>query len=421
MERQNRLLTGLATVLLVLVAIAVFGRKPEDKPTDPDAPAERKLFEKLDKETVQGLTLKTATSTLTFAKADGAWKMTSPKEILVEDRKVTEIVDRFASLKVQEEGFDGDLAAFGLDEANRVEVLIAAGDGTTLTVYVGKDAPVGYRSYIAQSATGPALLAASKVGDIVNRGPDDFRSKDVWRVSTATASRITLEDAGKSLSLRKDDHGWWLADGPRAKTSTVEDWLARAAYLRADSFLDGADPATIGLAPATQRITIEDGDGTHVLELGTRDADGVAVRSEGNTVRVGGEAIGDLVKLSGWEDTALLPVRRDKIDGVEITLGAKTGRWTKTDGAWKDATGADAAGVDALLDAISDATVDRSVVTAAEGSWGSVTLTEGEMGKESVTFAQETAGGRVGKDASGGPGFLVPAATLSALDAALPK
>ncbi len=420
MERQNRLLTALATVLLVLVAIAVFGRKPEDKPTDPDAPAERKLFEKLDKDTVQGLTLKSAGQTLTFAKEDGVWKMTAPKALIVEEQRVKEIVDRFASLKVQEEGFNGDLAAFGLDESSRVEVIIAAGDGTTSTVYVGKDAPVGYRSYVAQLAAGPALLASSKVGDIVNRGPDDFRSKDVWRVSTSTTSRVTIEDAGRTVTLRKDDHGWWMADGPRASTSAVEDWLARAAYLRADSFLDGVDPSTVGLAPAAQRITIEDGDGTSVLELGLRDADGVAARSGTSILRIGGDTA-DLVTLTGWEDKALLPVRRAQIDGVEITLGARTARYTKADGAWKDASGADVPGVDALLDAINDATADRTVVTTAEGSWGSITLTEGEAGRESVTLAQIIGGGRVGKDGAGGPGFLVPDATITAIEAALPK
>jgi integrase/recombinase XerC/integrase/recombinase XerD len=173
--RQNQLLSVLATILLILVAIAVYTDKPEKDAADPDAPAQHELFA-FDADGAQSLTLQSASGTLSFAKAEGVWKMTAPREIAVEERRVTEIIDRIDGLKVQDKSFDGALKDFGLDEAARVTVTIGTADGKTLTVYVGRDAPAGYRGYVAEKPEGPALLASSRVNELVARTADDFRA-----------------------------------------------------------------------------------------------------------------------------------------------------------------------------------------------------------------------------------------------------
>jgi hypothetical protein len=424
-ERQNRLLTILATVLLVLVAIAVFAKKPDEDAGDPDAPAQRDLFE-LEADTVQSLTLVNAAGSLSFAKADGAWKMTAPREGPVEERRVTEIVDRIADLKVQEKGFDGALADFGLDEAARVTVTVGTGDGKTLTLYVGRDAPVGYRGYVAESADGPALLASSRVSELVKRTPDDFRSKEPWKLSTATARRIRIEDTAAAgptaVVLRKDDHGWWLGDdGPRASTEAVDEWLSRASLLRAESFLDGVDPATVGLVAPTTSIVVEDDAGTHTLTLGQRDEAGVAARTDAGLVRFGADGV-DLVKLDGWVADGLLPIRRTQLDGVDVKLGPKAAQFTRGDGGWLDAQGAETPLADALLEALEAAKADRTgAPVALTETWGAITLKEGGDRSEGLTIGQELpAGGRAAKDNAGGPPFRLPPETLTALSAALP-
>ncbi|MDP2313248.1 MAG: DUF4340 domain-containing protein [Pseudomonadota bacterium] len=411
----------LATVLLVLVAIVVFAKKPEEDAGDPDAPAQRKLFS-FEADTVESLTLVNASGTLSFAKADGAWKMTAPKEAAVEERRVTEIVDRLADLKVQEKGFDGALADFGLDDAARVTVTVGTGDGTSLTLYVGRDAPVGYRGYVAEKAEGPALLASSRVGELVKRTPDDFRAKEPWVVQTNSARRIRIEDGGRVVVLRKDDHGWWLGDeGPRASTEAVEEWVSRASLLRAESFLDGVDPASVGLAPPATIIVIEDEAGTHTLRLGTRDDAGVAAQTDAGLVRFGADGI-DLVKVDGWLAEGLLPIRRAQLDVVDVTLGSKSARFTRADGGWTDANGAETPIADKLLAALEAAKADRTVEPVAlTQEWGRITLSEGESRSEGLTIGQELpAGGRAAKDTAGGPAFRIPAEDLAALAAALP-
>ncbi len=412
----------LATVLLVLVAIVVFGKKPDDTPSDPDAPPERRLFEGLEADNAQSLTIVNPSGTLTFTKRDADWTMTAPTEMAVEQRRVDEIVDRFASLKVQEEGLPGELASFGLDDAGRITVTIGTKDGKTLTAYVGRDAPVGYRSYVADNAEGPALLASSKVGDLVRRTADDFRSKEVWKVSSGTARRIRIEEGADAVVLRKDDHGWWIGDeGPRAADTEVENWLTRASFLRAESFLDGVAPATVGLEPPAAKLIVEDDAGTHTIELGTRDEAGVVARAGGQIVRLGTDAA-ELLKRDGWASGSLMPVRRAQVDTIEITLGEKSARYTKADGAWKDAAGAEATAAEEVLDALFDATADRTAVVAAPTStWGTITLAEGTTRSETVTLGQELPeGGRAAKETAGGPPFRVPAETITALVGAIP-
>ncbi len=422
MERQNRLMTVLASILLVLVAIAVFATKPDtDDAVDPDAPPERKLFA-FEADEALSLKLVNASGTLTFEKQSGTWTLTAPRAAPVEERRVTEILDRIAGLKAQERSFERNLVDFGLDEAQRVRVDIGLLEGKSVTLFVGRDSPIGYHSYVAEKGDGPALLASARIGDLVNRTPDDFRSKEVWKVSAATAHRIRIEDAGRSVVLRKDAHGWWLGDdGPRADAEAVDDWLPRAGMLRAETFLDGGDPLALGLQPAATTLTIDDDSGTHVLKLGNRDDSGVDAETGAGLVRLRIDAL-EVIKLEGWIASGLLPVRLVTVDTVDIQLGDKKARLTKGDTGWVDASGAASTGADALLEAIDAARGERDTEAPALGAvWGHITLSEGTNRTETITLGDLLAdGARAARDEAGGPVFRVPAESLTALAGAVP-
>ena len=421
MEKQTRLITALAVLLLVLVLIVLFGKDPDDKAdADPHEPPAHKVFEG-EKDSVQKLTLRGPDGEIAFEKDDAGWKMTAPRTVPIEQRKVTEIVDRMATLEVQERAFEGALKDYGLDDASRVEIVLGKADGTSLSLFVGRDSPVGYRSYVAQKAEGPATLATSKIGDLAHRTVNDFRSPEVWTISSGTATRVRIEDAGNVTVLRKDDHGWWIGDdGPRASEDAIQDWLSRADTLRADTFLDDADPVALGLGTPSATITVEDADGTHTLRFGSRE-DGAVVQGEGVPVRLGNEAL-ELLGSGAWTATKLLPVRRAQIDTVEVQLGEKSGRWTRAEGKWTDAAGKEATGVDELLDAIGDAASDRTAPLAMAGSWGRVVLAEGTTRREEVLFGDPIGdGARLAKETVGGPGFAIPQASIDAITAAWPR
>jgi hypothetical protein len=190
--------------------------------------------------------------------------------------------------------------------------------------------------------------------------------------------------------------------------------------LRVESFRDDADPAALGLAPPHATITVEDDAGTHTLLLGNADDTGVAAKTDAGPVHLGADAA-DLTKLDGLAYAKLVPVRKATVDTLDVQLGDATGRFLKSEDEWKDATGAASTVPDGLLSAIEAATADRSAPPPELGAtWGHVTLAEGTTRTETVTIGQELpTGGRAAKDAAGGPTFQVPAATLTALAAAL--
>lgn len=423
MERQNQLLTVLAVLLLVGVAFIVLDPKKDEMKVDvPDgAPPQHALWD-VKSEDVTKLTLTRAGEALAFEKVEGKWTMTAPRAIPIDERRVTEILDRFLSLKVEERDIAGNDADYGLDAAGQVEVAVETGTGGRHVAWVGKDATVGYRTYLREKEGGTIRLAASKVADLVQKSADDFRSRDLWTISSATARRVQLVSGSVTVVLRKDDHGWWLGDsGPRADDDAVRTWLYSVEGLRAEGFLDGVDAASVGLDSPVATVTVEDDGGTHSLAFGPPgDPAGRAARGEHGLVRLGPDTP-DPVKVEGWLATKLLPVRRIQLDRVDILMGGRSGTFTRSEGTWKNAAGETTIAVEGLLDKVDAAGGDRTpTVERPASAWGHIRLGEGESRKEEVSFGPPDGGFHVAWDAAGGPPFQVPEADLAAIAAALP-
>lgn len=415
MEKQNRLLTVLAVILLALVAVAVLWKTDdkEDAFKDPHAPPTHKLLT-VESGDVVKLSLTTGSNVLSFAKTDGTWTMTAPSEMAVEGGKVSEIVDRLIGVSVEERSLTGDAGGYGLDAAARTEVKLEKADGTAFTVYIGKDSAVGWKTYIAEKDGGPALLASTKLADLVHKSRDDFRSKDVWQVSPGTAKRVRITTSTGDVVLRKDDHGWWLGDsGPRVDEEHLQEWLDRAAGLKAHHFAE--DTAA---SDAFATLTVEDADGTHDLKLLPASDDGMRV--------AGSQAVlnadtASMVQLDGWTSGKLMPVHEAQVDRVEIQLGDKSAKFTRKDGVWLDAAGKPAQIVEGLLTAVGGAVADRTAtVPAIAVPWGKIILSEGDDRKESVVIGETVGDNRIVKDDAGGPPFTVKATDFIVLAATLP-
>lgn len=204
MERQSRLLMILSLVLLALVAVVLVDRPKEGEETGPpdhNAPPTHDLFDYKTDE-ITRLELSSPKGDTTFDKKDGKWAMVAPKVVPIESGKVASIVERLGSAKLEERPLEGALATYGLEEGARTRVTLAKADGKSFTLFVGKDAPVGYRTYVAEKADGPALTVNTRIGDLFPGGADEFRSKQLWEVSASSAKRIKLEQGPTTVVLR---------------------------------------------------------------------------------------------------------------------------------------------------------------------------------------------------------------------------
>lgn len=425
MERQNRLLTVLMIVLLLML-IPVLVKKSQDKgkddvPSDPDAPATHELFD-FEAKDVNTLTLKSASGTVRFSKDGDTWKMVEPKELAVEGRKVEEIVERFDTVKVEERELAGKLDDYGLDESHRAEVILGTSDNKTFSVFVGRDTPVGYKSYVKADEQAAPVLANTRISELAHRGMDDFRSKDIWSVSSYDARRIRIESNGQSIVLRKDGSAWWIGDdGPRADKDKVSKWLSDATALKASAFLDGQDPATLGLLNPSATITVEDEKGSSTLRFGTRDADGAVVQTaSGGLVRVGAGGVG-LLQMDSWTSDSLFNDSRYLVEGLELQFGDRSGKFIRQEGAWANAQGKPVS-VDGFLDALEATKADRSQsgLPALTDSWGRITLNLGQGAQSVFLIGQLQGDVRLVREQAGGPVFTVKQADLDALASTMP-
>lgn len=423
MERQNRLLTIVSIIFLALMAVVMLGK--DDKkhtPAEDGSPARHALFD-FKAEDISKLELTRPGDSLVFEKKDGVWSMTAPKPLTIDPARVNEIVDRFVTLEVEERDISGKDEDFGLDPAARVVLTFTGAAGKTYSVTLGKDTSVGYATYLREKDGGPVELAASKVGDLLHRTADDFRAKQIWSISPATARRIKIDAGTESVILRKDPHGWWLGDtGPRADQETVDGWLSDAGAVRVDKFLDGSTPAAAGVEPPAARISVEDDNGTQEVALGPTADDGVNAVVPNGVVHLGPEAA-KLVKLTEWSSKKLVTVRRYQVDRMEVTLGSKSIALTRKDGEWQDKDGKASAVGDALMDKLNDAPADWATpgVAAPTEAWGTIVVAEGDTRKETIHIGQALPdGSRVARDEAGGPPFRVLQADLDAIASVLP-
>ncbi len=414
MERQNRLLSILSVILLVVVAVIVLDwQRLADEPKDLDAPPSRDLFA-FESEAISRVSVKRADGELLFEREEGQWKMTKPVVALAKGSSVEAIIDRLAAVRIEDAVMSGPDADYGLDEAKRTELRLEKDDGTAFTVYIGKDTPVGYKSFAQVPGDPGTHLLDNQLATLLEKGPDDFRSKDVLAFSPGSVDRIRIVAGAVETVLRKDDTGWWLGDtGPRADGKRVADWMSAMSLLKADRFLDGQEPAALGLDNPALLVAVKDAGGTHTLRVGAADGDGANAAAADVAFRI---AAADLDKLNPgepWASARLVDTQSWKVDRVVVKLGDQSFEASRKDGAWQKPDGTAVETADTLIDAILDLAVDRSGSPTMAGSWGRVEL---GLGAEKLVVAIGDAspdGARVAKEEAGGPAFSIPAASLT--------
>jgi hypothetical protein len=222
--------------------------------------------------------------------------------------------------------------------------------------------------------------------------------------------------------LRKEGSSWWIGDsGPRADKEKVSKWLSDATALKATAFLDGQDPASLGLLNPTASITVEDDKGSTSLHFGTRDAEGTVLQTaSGGLVRAGAGAVG-LLQVSDWTSELLFNDSRYLVEGLELQLGERTGKYVRQEGAWANAQGKPV-NVDGFLEALEATAADRKQadLPALTDSWGKITISLGEGAQSVFLIGQAQGESRLVREQAGGPVFLVKQADLDKLAAALP-
>jgi hypothetical protein len=420
-DRLNRQLTLLSVVLLAVVAFLSldWDRAESEQQVDEDAPPSRALFA-YKPEAIVKVSLVQPDRTLKFEQHEGAWQMVEPVSTLAQASALTSIVERFESLRVEEKALPGKAEDYGLDEAHRVELRLEELDGTAYTVYIGLDTPVGYKTYVQVVGDDAVHTLNSKVRDLVDKAPDEFRGRDLLSFEPSSADRVRIVTSTHEVVYRKDETGWWVGDtGPRASDQQVGDYLSIVSTMKVAGFLDGRTPAELGLESPAATVSVKDASGTHTLRVGPQGADGADAAAGDIPVRVSAADLAVLLPPETWSSPRLVEAKSWKVDGVTIELGDKKLVLTRKAGSWKDAEGNDAPDASAVVDALLDLPVDRSGTATMAGDGGRVVVSLGEQKVVVKLGDPNRDGARVAREEAGGPAFLVPAASLQVLDDAV--
>jgi hypothetical protein len=309
---------------------------------------------------------------LVFAvsKATGAttWEVTAPYRGTADPVRLDELMSRILGVEVVEFAADGapDLDRYGLVEPRAVVTIRREGRDAPVVLKLGKEAGEG-RAYFVEEGE-PSVYACGREfpAAVTGLDPAALRDHNLLRVGWTKFQSIEFAHPEKGWKfLRALDH-WDLEKPERcaADQDRVADVEKALRELEATKFLEGADPASLGLASreeaaATLVLTGVDEAGNRTLLLGKRNEDG-SVPARLLPAKEGGEAPppvlvdGSFLDLmeEGWlhfRSREVLSFEPSEVRGLSRrTAGGEETYLRDHGGAWKAAPGGKEPDRDAL-------------------------------------------------------------------------
>jgi hypothetical protein len=420
-DRQTRLLTILSAVLLVLVAALVLARPPKDETADGET-WDSAFGETVDASAITGIDLEGPSGAVHLQKNEGAWRLMAPLEGLADERKAGDLARALTELEIGPalDVGDSSLASFGLDAP--IVARLDRGDKPPLTVKVGKDAPVGMRTYVQIGDDSAVHVSRERIRGSVAMGVDDLRDHAVARFDRSEVGRIEI-GAPTALAFHQDELGWWVSEGTggelRADEERVRSFVQDVLDVRADDFPPASTwegrtaidalPIRLWLGAATEPVLVE-------VDRWAADEWSVSGPAQKEPVRVRIAPLpGMSLSVDPWTATVLLPVRDAQLSAVRLETPRSTFAATRKDGSWDPAAGG------SVVSALAASRVDRSrTLDVAPGEpTGRIELEENGQRSQTLTLFPALANGDVpARDRDGGPVFVVSASQIEGIERA---
>lgn len=409
-ERQIRIAVVLVAVLAIFVLLRVAWEPPEDV-IDPDATAPVWTIEADDIVRVEA---DYAAGRLAFEKRDGVWVLREPIEDRADQRQVGYLLDELERVENGVPIPDVDPLEFGLGDTPTVRITATLADGTSQTLDVGAEAPVGWRTYV-RAADGSVAAVAGIIGQRFQMDPQDLRDTHLLEFGVSTVRRVVIEGPEGTLDVHGEGARWWVEGWTRADNDAVDDLITGIREIRVDEFV--SDPAPFGLEAPIFRVTVETTAGPHGLEVGDVSSEGVLVRSlDGRAGNIAPEKLALLGQgPTDVGDAHAFPLSVDEDDAVEVALAG---------GSWRAVRGAEGWTIEGVDGSIAEEAVvtvaaipiryRREPGPALTEAWGTVTVSRGEVRRVVDVGQVVEEAYRVAKDRDGGSPYLVPADVLEA-------
>ncbi len=381
MKPRNLLIA--AAVLAALSGAVWYSKQHPPSATSTTATASTPKLADIPEKAVQSIDLKKKDgSTITLARQNGKWNITSPAQYKADQDAVTSLSSALSPVSADNvvEEKATDLGRYGLNAPSLV-VTVHRTNGKSDQISFGDDVPAGSLVYATANTNPKVYAVASSVKGSLDKSLNDLRDKRLLAFDTTKLTRLELTSPKSDVEFGKNGQNEWQIIKPqsyRADNFQVEELVRKLGDAKMDlsGSTEDAKKAAAAFASGSPVPTVKvtDSSGTETLEVRKNKDDFYAKSS----------MVAGVYKLAADTGKALDKNLEDfrnkkifdfgfsdptKID-VQSSSGSKSLTRSGTD--WKmNGKTMDAGSVQAFLDKLRDAAATKFVTTG----FGSPTLT----------------------------------------------
>ena len=262
--------------------------------SDEASQAAEKVLRDFERDEVEAIVVNNETGEIRLEKAGEDWRLREPLDFPADSGVVSSTLGTLANLNAERRlaADEVDLADYGLMEPV-AEIRLRMADGAERVLAVGDTLPLGSNRAL-RIDDGPDVVIANGwfVSDL-ERGVDEWRSKEVIDFSQNDVASIDIESGPDSIrAVRLDDDHWQLLRPleDRGDKDHLVALMSDLGSMQIEEFLDpSTDAAELGLDLPEYELTIVRTDGGEPLRL-----DLGATREGANETEVACRRNGDL-------------------------------------------------------------------------------------------------------------------------------
>ena len=368
--------TGIVVVIFAALLAYLLVAKPKDSE---GRKQDALTLTSSKRETIDRIAIRTSAGEITLARVvpePEVWRITSPGPFIPEDSALSQMKNALSDLVAVDPVWpaptEEQRKQVALDlPATSVKWHAADGDHT---LSLGKPFPKRDEVYVQVTGSPGIFLVRKFAVEVFTKGINDLRRHKIFDFDRDAVRTITVTTKeGKLRATRADTLAPWIASGPfsgRADRGKMNNVLAKLYGLRADAFVDAANPKAL----AKPRVMVETtGHGAVTLVVGDEADGGKWIGKDpasGQIFIASTNLPTDLVApFAEWRDRTLLDFPVEDVSTLELTIGGATYGFHRDDSKMFVSNGGTSVNAEAaqFLRAVKTATVSER---SEKGSFG---------------------------------------------------
>ncbi len=195
-----------------------------------------------------------------FGRSKDEWQILKPKPLRADDMRVGDLARTLTNAQMNLNGPDasGSVADSGFAHATPVATAKVTDTSATQELEIRKTKDIYYAK---SSVLGGAYKIDANLGQAVDKGLDDFRSKKIFDFGFADPDKIEMHDGSKTHFLTKGGSDWWSGDGKKIDPDGADSFVSQLRDLSASKFVE------TGFASPTIELTVTSDKGKRVENI----------------------------------------------------------------------------------------------------------------------------------------------------------